>query len=114
MAIDLLQEEALENVEANEEVIDADDAQYESAEGSQMRDSLQGNFGNMWAASWQQSRRVGVENGVVVHGGRLETRDFTGEVVAREEKKRERLLGRAEGVHEWGEGKKGKEMEQES
>lgn len=40
LSIHCLHEEALENVEANDEVVYTDDAQYEGAEGSQARDGF--------------------------------------------------------------------------
>lgn len=74
MAIDLPQEEAFQNVEANEKVIDANDTQNESTEGGKTRYGLQGNLRDMRAVSRHQCRRIGVEDAVVVHTGDLRHR----------------------------------------
>ena len=49
LAIDLLHEEAFEQVEADEEVIDTNNAQDEGTKGGQTRDGLEGDPGNMRA-----------------------------------------------------------------
>lgn len=92
-AVAFFEEETFKYVEANDEVVDEDDADNQPAEGSQARYRFEGDFGDMRAFPLNEGR-IGNVNPVYFHRGGLRFGESQGPAKVREEPREGKRLYR--------------------